>query len=81
MEYWGVLPSRSSLQFEFLSFVLCFDFFQHRGAEGHVGDALAGVVFVECDLLRFGSAFFFAGENLADLDQLFPRITPRSTGS
>ena len=45
---------------------------RHRFVRGDIGDALAGVIFVEGDLLRFGAAFLVAGENLTDFDQLVP---------
>ena len=80
MEFWtspllhhSIVPS---LQVQLQSGLLGFDFIQDSGAEGDIGDALAGIIFVEGDLLRFGAAFLVAGENLADFDQLFPADHP-----
>src|SRR6266508_492856 len=82
MEYWniGSEPIIPSFQYSIIQFlhiqllagVVSFDVFKNFCAEGDVGDALAGVVFVECDLVGFRATVFFAGEDLADLDELLP---------
>src|SRR4029078_4408238 len=63
MECWvgGFLIVQSlSLPRKILSLISCVDFFQHRGAEGDISDALSGVVFVKGDLFGFGAAFLVA---------------------